>query len=68
VIGVYFVPNEPQAAQRTSPVPAAALAKYESLPWVTKIYTSDNLEIYRFDFADYTAHPVVAATALGALP
>lgn len=68
VIGVYFVPNEPQAAQRTSPVPAAALAKYESLPWVTKIYTSDNLEIYRFDFADYTAHPVVTATSLGALP
>ena len=68
VIGVYFVPNEPQAAQRTSPVPVAALSKYESLPWVTRIYTSNNLEIYRFDFADYAAHPAVASTILGSQP
>jgi len=59
-IGVYFVPDEPQAAMRTTPVPAAAIDKFESLPWVTEIYSSDNLEIYRFDFADYAAHPATA--------
>lgn len=49
-VGVYFTPEEPLAYIRTSPPPAAALEKYEFLPWVSKIYTSDNLEIYRFNF------------------
>ena len=65
-IGVYFVPNEPDAAMRTTPVPAAAIDKYDSLPWVTKIYSSNNLEIYRFDFTEFaarTALPAVTAAA-----
>jgi hypothetical protein len=64
---VYFVPNEPDAAMRTTPVPAAAIDKYDSLPWVTKIYSSNNLEIYRFDFTEFAARTalpaVTAATA-----
>lgn len=51
VIGVYFEPDEPQDVQRSTPPPAAAIAKFESLPWVEKIYMSDHLEIFRFNFA-----------------
>lgn len=68
LIGAYFGPDEPEAARRTAPPPAAALSKYETLPWVTKIYTSNNLEIYQFDFGDYAAHPVVSALTSGGLP
>jgi hypothetical protein len=67
-IGVYFVPNEPEGSMRTTPVPAAAIQKYESLPWVTKIYASNNLEVYRFDFTEFgarTAPSVVTAAASG---
>lgn len=60
VIGVYFEPNEPGASTRTSPPPAAALEKYQYLPWVTKIYASDNLEVYRFDFGSYRARPAIS--------
>jgi hypothetical protein len=57
-IGVYFERGEPQAITRTTPPPAAALDKYETLPWVIKIYQSDNLEIYRFNFAALHVRPV----------
>ena len=42
-VGVYFERGEPGAIVRTIPPPAAALDKYETLPWVIKIYQSDNL-------------------------
>jgi hypothetical protein len=57
-VGVYFERGEPQAITRTTPPPAAALDKYETLPWVIKIYQSDNLEIYRFNFAALHVRPV----------
>jgi hypothetical protein len=68
VVGVYFDPNEPSAYVRTSPPLAAALSKYEFLPWVIKIYTSDSLQVYRFDFADYRARSVVPHPVSGLAP
>jgi hypothetical protein len=57
-VGVYFERGEPNAITRTTPPPAAALDKYETLPWVSKIYQSDNLEIYRFNLAALHVRPV----------
>jgi hypothetical protein len=57
-VGVYFERGEPNAITRTTPPPAAALDKYETLPWVIKIYQSDNLEIYRFNLAALHVRPV----------
>lgn len=59
VVGFYFDPNEPGAFVRTAPPPAAAIGKYQYLPWATKIYTSDNLEVYRVDFEALRARPAV---------
>jgi hypothetical protein len=66
-VGVYFERGEPGAITRTTPPPAAALDKYESLPWVIKIYQSENLEIYRFNFAALHVRPapVQAGTSSG---
>jgi hypothetical protein len=50
-VGVYLVPGEPGADSRKRPVPRAALAKFERLPWTIKVYESDHLSIYRFNFA-----------------
>jgi len=50
-IGVYFEPDEPEAYRRTAPPPAAALDRYERMPWTVKLYQSENLAIYRLDFA-----------------
>jgi hypothetical protein len=52
-VGAYFLPHggEPGADPVKRPVRAAALRKFERLPWTIKIYASDNLSIYRFDFA-----------------
>jgi hypothetical protein len=52
-VGVYFAPGEPLMYSRTVPLPAAALEKYERLPWTIKVFESDNFEIYRFDFSQF---------------
>lgn len=49
-VGWYFNRFEPEAFTRTDPVPEAALAKYDRVPWATKVYSSPNYEIYRLDF------------------
>ena len=63
-VGANYFESQLPPAGGTSPPSAAALSKYEYLPWVTKVYTSDNLEVYRFDFAEYRSAagrpPVVA--------
>jgi hypothetical protein len=56
-VGAYFERGEPNASTRTTPPPAAALDKYETLPWVIKIYQSDNLAIYRFNLAARHVRP-----------
>jgi len=50
-IGVYFEPDEPEAFRRKTPPPLTALDRYDRLPWTIPVYQSDNLAIYRFDFA-----------------
>jgi hypothetical protein len=66
-VGVYFERGEPNAITRTAPPPAAALDKYETLPWVIKIYQSDDLAIYRFNLAALHIRPapVNASTSSG---
>ena len=49
-VGVYFEPDEPAAYERTKPPPRAALSKFDDSPWMTRIYESDNLAVYRLDF------------------
>lgn len=50
--GAYFTPGdgEPGANPVLRPVPAAALTKFEHLPFANKVYETDNLSIYRFDY------------------
>jgi hypothetical protein len=50
-LSVYFERDEPDAVIRTRPLSPEALKKFEHLPWTIKIYQSDNLSIYRFNFA-----------------
>ena len=48
--GVYMVGDEPGAHEHKTPPPAAALTKYNVTPWTNRIYSSDNLQILRFDY------------------
>jgi hypothetical protein len=47
--GVYMVPDEPQAHNRTQAPPERALTKYRIEPWTIGLYASDNMRIWRFD-------------------
>jgi len=47
-LGDYFVGEEPY---QVTPPPPHAISKFEAWPWAIKIYESDNLQIYRYDFA-----------------
>lgn len=49
-IGVYFEPDEPTQISTRRPS-LEALTKYDGLPWTIKIFESDNLAVYRFNFA-----------------
>jgi hypothetical protein len=49
-IGIYFEPDEPEGQVRTTPPPMSAITKYEQLPWVIKVFQSNNLAVYRFNF------------------
>lgn len=53
LLGVYFEPDEPYAYSTNSPITPAKLNRYDTLPWTTKVFESDNYRIYRFDFAAY---------------
>lgn len=48
-IGYYLAPGEPGYRTRSQPPPAAALDRYQRVPWTTKILQTDHLAIYRFD-------------------
>ena len=70
--GVYMVGDEPGAHEHKTPPPAAALTKYNVTPWTNRIYSSDNLQILRFDYraiglcTDQAPEPGVSfATCLG---
>jgi hypothetical protein len=54
--GVYFVTDEPSTISLTPPTPEA-LDKFDHVPWATKIYSTDNLRIYRLDFSALNVCP-----------
>jgi hypothetical protein len=47
--GFYIDASEPDAGVRTAPIPAAALVKFEAYPWMPKVYSSTDYDVYRFD-------------------
>jgi hypothetical protein len=48
----YFVGDEPaEVVAGSSPVPQAALDRFETVPWTTKVYSTTNYSVYRLDFA-----------------
>ncbi|MGO9876349.1 MAG: DUF6541 family protein [Acidimicrobiia bacterium] len=51
-IGVYFEPDEPIVLQ---PSGQEAIDKFWYFPWAIQIYNSDNLAIYRIDYAALNA-------------
>jgi hypothetical protein len=66
--GAYFTSAEPDAGIRAQPPPRAALAKFSHLPWLTEIYSSKNIQIYRFDFTEVGACPDKAVLSTSLLP
>jgi hypothetical protein len=46
VYGVYFERSEPDAGRHTTPIPLAALQKFDGLRGVTRIYDSGDIIIY----------------------
>jgi hypothetical protein len=65
--GVYFVDGEPAAVSDNTP-PVAALNKLDDLPWLAKIYSTDNLRIYRFAFSNLNACPALEALSPSLYP
>jgi hypothetical protein len=47
--GYWYVPWEPEAGNRTRPIPYAAVSKLQTMPWASRVYASENLRIYRID-------------------
>jgi hypothetical protein len=50
-IQIYFENNEPIAHDGHPGFTLAQLTKFDRTPWTIKIYDSDDIAIYRFDFA-----------------
>lgn len=67
-VGVYVEPDEPGAFARAHPPSLSALAKFASLPWLTEIFSTQHLRIYRFDFSQVDACPAVTNPTLSLLP
>jgi len=64
-IGFYFDPAEPLAFRRDVPLPLAAITKYDRLPWTIKVFQSDNLAIYRLNFAALAEQPATQLSGRG---
>jgi hypothetical protein len=65
-VGTDFEGVEPPGYHR--PPPVKAMTKFASLPWLTEIYSTQHLRIYRFDFSEVDACPAVPHVALALLP
>jgi hypothetical protein len=52
-IGFFLDQTEPLAQQRTQPLPAATLTKWDRMPYAMRVYASDTLDIYRLDQSAY---------------
>jgi hypothetical protein len=50
-IKIYFETNEPIAHDGAPAFTLGQLTKFDRLPWTVKIYDSQDIAIYRFDFA-----------------
>ncbi|WIM95150.1 hypothetical protein ACTOB_007222 [Actinoplanes oblitus] len=50
-INIYFETNEPLRHDGVPAFDRAQLTKFDTLPWLIKIYDGPHLAIYRFDFA-----------------
>jgi len=46
-VGVYFQRNEPFAGASTSPFPPAAIDRFNTVPWASKIMETDHYSVYR---------------------
>ncbi len=46
VVGVYFEQGEPGTFRHTTPISPAALAKFDALPAVSRVYDSGNIQVY----------------------
>ena len=66
--GFYFSTAEPEYGSRTQPPPKAALTKFASLPWLTEIYSTQHLRIYRIDYSQVDACPAEPHLAIALLP
>jgi hypothetical protein len=64
----YFNTEEPGYGTRTQPPPKAALAKFSNLPWVTEIYSTEHLRIYRLDYSQVNACPADPRLPIALLP
>jgi len=52
LVGTYFTSVEPLKASGTkSIVPAAALARFDTVPWATKVMDTPDYAVYRINFA-----------------
>jgi hypothetical protein len=64
-VGVYFTAGEP--GDGTHIPPLSALRKFRGLPWLSEVYGTNHLRIYRIDLSQLDAcpsAPVLAATLL----
>ncbi|AEV87789.1 membrane protein [Actinoplanes sp. SE50] len=55
-INIYFETNEPLRHDGVPAFDRAQLTKFDTMPWLIKVYDGPHLAIYRFDF-DSLAHP-----------
>ena len=64
----YFSTAEPGYGSRKQPPPEEALAKFSNLPWVTEIYSTQHLRIFRIDYSQIDACPADPHLPITLLP
>ncbi len=60
-INIYFETNEPLRHDGVPAFDRAQLTKFDTMPWLIKVYDGPHLAIYRFDFGSLD-HPVHEGT------
>ena len=64
----YFSTAEPGYGTRIQPPAKAALAKFSNLPWVTEVYSTEHLRIYRLNYSQVDACPADSRLPIALLP
>jgi hypothetical protein len=67
-VGIYFEFGEPGAYDHPNPPPVTALAKFASLPWLTEIYSTQHIRIYRIDMSEFESCPADPQLPVALLP